>query len=75
VRAALDDGKCRIEIGGTDAEHDERRRRHSPVTGVTPSLSKEWSAENNHSRRGENPEKKVNPRKQPRIDTCERPCI
>ena len=75
VRAALDNGKCRIEIGGTDAEDDERRGRHASINRVTPSLSKEWSAENDQSRRGEHPEKEVNPRKQPRIDTGERPCI
>ena len=57
VRAALDNGKCRIEIGGTDAEDDERRGRHASINSVTPSLSKEWSAENDQGRRGEHPEK------------------
>src|SRR5207244_594892 len=55
----------------TDAEHDERGGRHASFNCVTPSLTEEWSAENDQSWRREDPEQEVNPRKQPRIDTCE----
>src|SRR6202043_1003038 len=69
--AALDDGKNRINVGGTDADNDERRGPQAPLNAIEPGLAKEWSAENDQSWRREDPEQEVNPRKQPRIDTCE----
>ncbi len=46
MRAALDDGKSRINVGGTDADNDERRGPQAPLNAIEPGLAKEWSAEN-----------------------------
>src|SRR5258708_12560221 len=75
MRAALKDGKSRITVGGTDADNDERRGPQASLNAIEPGLAKEWSAENDQSWRREDPEQEVNPRKQPRIDTCEGTCI
>ena len=63
LRAALDRREGRIEIGGADAEHDQRRGGQASLHGVEPCLAHKRSAENDHRGRGEEPEQEMNPRK------------
>src|SRR5918994_1077839 len=72
MRAALEHGKCRIEVSGSDAKHDECRRRHSSLNAIDPHFAQIGPAENHHRRRREDPEQKVNPRQHARIDAGER---
>src|SRR6266404_8773481 len=46
MRASLDDCKSRINVGGTDADNDERRGPQAPLNAIEPGLAKKWSAEN-----------------------------